>query len=102
MSKLTTLQSREQELAEALCAVRRDIKVVKEQGVDVTGECKAVLLEEFGTIRLALEHKGNIIIRAGAGEAMSMTSFAQEHGYSMKNGRKATRGSFFTVSKKCC
>jgi len=100
MSELCNLNKRAKELKCELANVEGKITAVKAKGEDVTGDCEAVLLEECGTIRLALQHKCNVIVRAGAGQALSLTSYAKDNGYSLKMHRKALRGTFFTVVKK--
>lgn len=70
--------------------------------VDVTDECEAELLHEGGTVRLALVHEGEVIIRSGAEEPLSLTSYAQKQGYSLAMGRKALRGKYFRVLKEDC
>lgn len=102
MGDLHELEQKAEELKERLDAVAAEIKEVRARGVDVTGECEPTILEEDGTIRLALVHCGEVIIRSGMGQAMSLTSWATHNGYRMEAGRKALRGRYFKVFKKCC
>lgn len=94
------METKLEELRDKVAELEEEIAILEENGEDVTEKCEATLLKEEGTIRLALMHAGKVIIRSGAGEPLSLTSYAEDHGYRLELARKALRGSYFMVFKK--